>query len=55
MFDTRSDQERATTPPPPVKPRYKLTCPGHIWGEWMRVIGGSCRDYRRFCKGSVEQ
>ena len=64
MFDTRADQERAAQQPPVIaKPRRpRLTCPGHVWGDWMRdVIAISLPDrtlyamapdthYRRFCR-----
>jgi len=42
-----SDQERETTREP-IRPRYVLTCPGHNWGGWMRVVGGRVGDFRRF-------
>ena len=50
MFDTRSDQERATTTAPaPIRPRYTLTCPAHNWGQWMTVPFGRAGDFRRCC------
>ena len=36
VFDTRSDEERATQQPPvPIKPRR--ACSGHVWGEHWRT------------------
>ena len=54
MFDTRSDQERATTREP-IRPRYILTCPGHVWGGWMIIPFGRAGEFRRFCRCVAEQ
>ena len=52
-----SDEELVEiTPAPktrktPLKmPRMALECPGHVYGMWMRVVGGRASQFRRFCR-----